>query len=373
MRPVVYTLLGPTGAGKTALLETLADLAPGRYEIISCDSRQIYRGLEIGSAAPVAELCARLPHHVVGHVSPAESYSAARFREEALAAIAETLARGRIPFLVGGSGFYFRALSTQLFESPGDEHSQAEIRARVSALSPAGRLARLRELDSDALAAPGEQPSAGRVHVNDDYRIGRALEICLSGGPLYSERWRASLARLQNATDSDSGGEGDYRFALIASTLLPEERSGQSGVWKKYQIASLFYLTMGDAESAPEVTTATVTKSADGETAVVFDLENSGNAHARLRGDIEITGDSGETISEAISNLVVLHDGTRKYKLPIAGALPENPQVKVTLENIFAPQASGGAVMLEPFTYDLSYEETALTAGAGNDAETALE
>ncbi len=213
MRPVVYTLLGPTGAGKTALLETLADLAPGRYEIISCDSRQIYRGLEIGSAAPVAELCARLPHHVVGHVSPAESYSAARFREEALAAIAETLARGRIPFLVGGSGFYFRALSTQLFESPGDEHSQAEIRARVSALSPAGRLARLRELDSDALAAPGEQPSAGRVHVNDDYRIGRALEICLSGGPLYSERWRASLARLQNATDSDSGGEGDYRFA----------------------------------------------------------------------------------------------------------------------------------------------------------------
>lgn len=167
--------------------------------------------------------------------------------------------------------------------------------------------------------------------------------------------------------------EGDYRFALIASTLLPEERSGQSGVWKKYQIASLFYLTMGDAESAPEITTATMTKSPEGETAIVFDLENSGNAHARLRGDIEITGDSGETINQAISNLVVLHEGSRQYKMPITEALPANPQVKVTLENIYAPQAAGGAVMLEPFTSDLSFEETALPMGGSDDAETALE
>jgi hypothetical protein len=167
--------------------------------------------------------------------------------------------------------------------------------------------------------------------------------------------------------------EGDYRFALIASTLLPEERSGQSGVWKKYQIASLFYLTMGDAESSPEVKTAVISKSADGENAIVFDLENTGNAHARLRGDIEITGDSGETISEPISNLVVLHEGSRKYRMPISEALPANPQVKVTLENIFAPQAAGGAIMLEPFTSDLSFEETALPSGGSDDAETALE
>ena len=167
--------------------------------------------------------------------------------------------------------------------------------------------------------------------------------------------------------------EGDYRFALIASTLLPEERSGQSGVWKKYQIASLFYLTMGDAESSPEVKTAVISKSADGENAIVFDVENTGNAHARLRGDIEITGDSGETINEPISNLVVLHEGSRKYRMPISDALPANPQVKVTLENIFAPQAAGGAIMLEPFTSDLSFEETALPSGGSDDAETALE
>ena len=163
--------------------------------------------------------------------------------------------------------------------------------------------------------------------------------------------------------------EGDFRFALIASTLLPEERSGQSGVWKKYQIASLFYLTMGDAESNPEITSATLTKSAEGEQAVVFDLENYGNAHARLRGEIKISGDSGNTITEPISNLVILHEGTRKYRMPLTSDLPTNPEVKVTLENIFAPQNAAGSVMLDPFTSDLSIEETALA----DDPETALE
>ena len=167
--------------------------------------------------------------------------------------------------------------------------------------------------------------------------------------------------------------EGDYRFALIASTLLPEERSGQSGVWKKYQIASLFYLTMGNAESAPEVKAASVSQSIDGVSEIVLDFENSGNAHARLRGDVQITGDAGEPIVESISNLVVLHEGIRKYRVPLTETLPANPQVKVTLENTFAPQTATGAIMLEPFTSDLSFEETALPAGGIEDAETALD
>ncbi len=167
--------------------------------------------------------------------------------------------------------------------------------------------------------------------------------------------------------------EGDFRFALIASTLLPEERSGQSGVWKKYQIASLFYLTMGDAESKPEIKGATLSKSPEGEQAVVFDIENSGNAHARLRGEVKISGDSGDTITEPISNLVVLHDGARKYRMPLTAELPTNPEVQVTLENIFAPQNPAGAIMLAPFKSDLSYEETAAPAALMDDAETALE
>lgn len=167
--------------------------------------------------------------------------------------------------------------------------------------------------------------------------------------------------------------EGDYRFALIASTLLPEERTGQSGVWKKYQIASLFYLTMGEAESHPEIKKAALTVSPEGEQAITFNLENSGNAHARLRGEIEISGDTGETIKEPISNLVVLDEATRTYRLPLTQELPGNPEVRVTLENIYAPQSSTGAVMLTPFTSELTFEETALPGGAASDEDTPLE
>ena len=167
--------------------------------------------------------------------------------------------------------------------------------------------------------------------------------------------------------------EGDYRFALIASTLLPEERTGQSGVWKKYQIASLFYLTMGEAESHPEIKKAALTVSPEGEQAITFNLENSGNAHARLRGEIEISGDTGETIKEPISNLVVLDEATRTYRLPLTQELPGNPEVRVTLENIYAPQSATGAVMLTPFTSDLSFEETALQSGTASDEDTPLD
>ena len=151
--------------------------------------------------------------------------------------------------------------------------------------------------------------------------------------------------------------QGDYRFALIASTLLPEERSGQSGVWKKYQIASLFYLTIGDGESKPEITAATLTKSPDGENALVFELENSGNSHSRLRGEIEISGDRGAPIRAPINNLVVLHEATRTYRLPLTEEIPSNPEVRVTLEDIHAPQSSSGTVRLAPYASDLKTVE----------------
>ena len=156
--------------------------------------------------------------------------------------------------------------------------------------------------------------------------------------------------------------EGDYRFALIASTLLPEERAGQSGVWKKYQIASLFYLTMGEAESKPEIKQASLTRDAEGSQAVILELENNGNAHARLRGEIAIKGDGGEPITESNSNLVVLHEGKRLYKIPVGDGLPANPRVEAKLENIYAPQSTTGSVTLSPFRSDLSFDETALNA-----------
>lgn len=134
---------------------------------------------------------------------------------------------------------------------------------------------------------------------------------------------------------------GDHRFALLASTVLPEERAGGSGVWKKYQIASLFYLTTGDAVSTPEITSSGLTVTPGGQTMIDLRIENEGNAHARLEGSIKITSEGAEPQSINVANLVVLDHGARNYRVPLAGPLPENSEIEVQLENIFAPQASG--------------------------------
>ncbi|MEM1035765.1 MAG: hypothetical protein AAGI14_03280 [Pseudomonadota bacterium] len=167
--------------------------------------------------------------------------------------------------------------------------------------------------------------------------------------------------------------EGDYRFALIASTILPESREGQSGVWKKYQIASLFYLTMGDATSSPAVTGADLTKREDGMTLIEVDIENTGTAHARLRGEATIKGDDTDPVTIPIANLVVLDDATRTYRIPVEEDLPTNPSLELTLENIFAPQASSGNIQLPVFESDLSFEEATLLDALDGGDETSVE
>lgn len=212
-RPVIPVLLGPTGAGKTGLLESLlSDSAAANLpaiEVISCDSRQIYRELEVGSAAPDPGLQARMRHHLVGVLAPTAAYNAARFREDALGAIADILSRGRLPLIVGGSGFYFRALQTGLFAVNVASELRNEIREQVQALEPAERLRRLRELDPAAVIAPPEQARAGRVHPNDDYRISRALEICLASGGTYSGLWDDTRRR---ANSGELAAANPYRF-----------------------------------------------------------------------------------------------------------------------------------------------------------------
>jgi len=168
--------------------------------------------------------------------------------------------------------------------------------------------------------------------------------------------------------------EGDFRFAMIASTILPESRSGQSGVWKKYQIASLFYLTMGEGNSQPEITSTGLIMGDDGTQTIDITFENTGNAHARLRGEVEISGDSGETVKIPISNLVVLHEGKRNYSLRVSEALPSNPSIKVQLDNIYAPQSSTGYVALKSYQAPLEIKTAAIDTGLlPDDAETVAE
>jgi tRNA dimethylallyltransferase len=170
--PPVVLLMGPTASGKSQLALALCERFDA--EIVSVDSAQVYRGMDIGTAKPDAATRARVPHHLIDLCDPAEAYSAARFREDALRAIAEIRARGRIPLLAGGTMLYFRALQQGLSDLP---PADAEFRARLGEEArrqgwPAlhARLARL------------DPASAARLHPNDAQRIQRALEIVEVGG-----------------------------------------------------------------------------------------------------------------------------------------------------------------------------------------------
>lgn len=146
---------------------------------------------------------------------------------------------------------------------------------------------------------------------------------------------------------------GDHRFAILASTILPDERNAGSGVWKRYQLASLFYLTVGEAESKPEVVSSGLLMSETGQNMIGLRVENGGNAHARLNGVVEIETRSGDVLSEPIANLVVLDGGARNYKLPMPVSVDEAEAISVRLENTFAPQYGNRFQVLDSHTMSL--------------------
>ncbi|HJR01453.1 MAG TPA: isopentenyl transferase family protein, partial [Methylomirabilota bacterium] len=115
-RAPLLVLVGPTGVGKTAVAVRLARQVA--MEVVGADSRQVYRGMDIGTGKPTAEERAAVPHHLIDVVDPDERYHAARFRADALAAIAAVQGRGRLPVVVGGTGLYVRALLRGLAPAP---------------------------------------------------------------------------------------------------------------------------------------------------------------------------------------------------------------------------------------------------------------
>lgn len=165
--PPAIFLMGPTASGKTDLAVQLVENLP--CEIISVDSALVYRGMDIGTAKPDAALLQRAPHRLIDICDPTESYSAARFREDALQAMAEISAAGRIPLLVGGTMLYFKALENGLSDLPS---ADPEVRARLDQeAEQKGWQAmhqRLAEIDPVA---------AARIHPNDPQRTQRALEV----------------------------------------------------------------------------------------------------------------------------------------------------------------------------------------------------
>ena len=186
MAPRVLCVVGPTASGKTKMAVALARRFGG--EVVSVDSMQIYRGMTIGTAAPTAAEMEGVPHHMIAVADPAESWSVARFCQAADGCIRDSLARGRLPVLAGGTGLYLDALIRGDDFAPGSQGGEVRLRLQreLREQGPEALLERLRTVDPE---------TAGRLHLRDEKRILRALEIYEQTGEPMSLRDRRGRQR----------------------------------------------------------------------------------------------------------------------------------------------------------------------------------
>jgi tRNA dimethylallyltransferase len=179
MDPLLVVILGPTGSGKTALSLKLAEQFAG--EIVSCDSVAVYREFEIGTAKPSKQERARIPHHLIDVVSPAEEFTAGDFSRVARKTLTEIRDRGTLPIVAGGTGLYLRALIDGLFEGPSrSEQLRIRLRRRADQTTIQHLHRVLSRLDPEA---------AAKIHPNDTPKLIRAIEVCLLAGERLTVMW----------------------------------------------------------------------------------------------------------------------------------------------------------------------------------------
>ncbi|HEY3417392.1 MAG TPA: tRNA (adenosine(37)-N6)-dimethylallyltransferase MiaA [Armatimonadota bacterium] len=199
----LLVIVGPTGSGKTETAVLVARAVGG--EIVTADSMQIYRRMDIGTAKPTVEEQQGIPHHLIDVAEPDEAFSVTRYGELADAVIADIAGRGKVPIIAGGTGFYIQALIDRWAfpPQPSDRALRDRLAAEAEAQGVAVLHARLREVDP---------LSAERLHPNDLKRIIRALEVYeLTGRPLSSYQYRPEV-----------GEEGPYRAEQYGLTLPRE-------------------------------------------------------------------------------------------------------------------------------------------------------
>ena len=201
-RPAAIAIMGPTASGKTAFALEVAERFNG--EIVSVDSALVYRGLDIGAAKPTADEQARVPHHLLDVRDPWQAYSAADFAADARRAMADIVARGRLPVLAGGTGLYFQALLEGLAAMPpADAALREQITAQAQQVGWPALHAELARVDPEAGA---------RIHATDPQRIQRALEVYrLSGKPI--SQWQREP------------GPPRLPFRVLKLVLAPAERA----------------------------------------------------------------------------------------------------------------------------------------------------
>lgn len=194
--------MGPTASGKSNIAIEIARRFP--VEIISVDSAQVYRHMDIGSAKPDKATQAEIPHHLIDLINPDENYSAARFREDALSAMQEVTARGKVPLLVGGTMLYFKVLRQGLAALPAaDDAMRKELEQLAHERGWPAMHAILSQLDP---------VTANRIQPNDSQRIQRALEVCYLAKKPMSE-----VLKQQQGSD--------FPYHVVNIALLPSNRS----------------------------------------------------------------------------------------------------------------------------------------------------
>ncbi|BAV72616.1 tRNA dimethylallyltransferase [Pseudomonas chlororaphis subsp. aurantiaca] len=209
--PPAIFLMGPTAAGKTDLAIELTKVLP--CELISVDSALVYCGMDIGTAKPSKEILAEFPHRLIDILDPAESYSAADFRTDALAAMADITARGKIPLLVGGTMLYYKALLEGLADMPpADPQVRAELEEEAARLGWQALHDQLAAIDPE---------SAARIHPNDPQRLTRALEVYrVSGLSMTAHRLRQSA----QSTEAAASGRGQLPYTVANLAIAPANR-----------------------------------------------------------------------------------------------------------------------------------------------------
>ena len=268
--------------------------------------------------------------------------------------LAALLAAGGVAPAVNAEGIGLQPARVEMEVDPGANARQIVTLANVNRDRPVSLSLRLADWTQDedgriALSPPGEgeESAAGWVRLNTSsvtLAPGKSKQVMVTLSP------PDGLTRL-----------GDYRFALLASTVLPEA----DGSWKRHEVTSLFYLTAGAAESRPQILASRLTVTGDGVPAIGLDFANTGNAHARLEGTIEIRGEGVDPRTLPVRDLVVLNGATRRFLVPLDAPLPANPVIEVRLDNVFAPQMDNETQALAPYRVQTETQVSSLSGPVG--------
>lgn len=224
MQPKLVVITGPTASGKTALGVALAQRLGG--EVVSADSMQIYRGMDIGTAKPTPEEMQGVPHHMIDIADPAENYSVSRYAKEASACVDDILARGKLPIVVGGTGLYIDSLiaGRTFADGTADTALRQELSERYDEIGGEGLLGELRKVDPER---------AAKLHPADKKRIVRAMEVYILTGRTITQhdaetravppRYDAAKIALDFAVRQDLYDRIDRRVDIMVQQGLFDE------------------------------------------------------------------------------------------------------------------------------------------------------